>query len=77
MTLHLTYRDSGQIKIIEILYIVIRPVGKSTHYLQQACISNLLVTVFAARRFDRYVPAKNSTLQPKLSTHDKDANTAP
>lgn len=77
MTLHLTYRDSGQIKIIEILYIVIRPVGKSTHYLQQSCISNLLVTVFAARRFDKYSEAINSTLQHRLSPHDKDANTAP
>jgi hypothetical protein len=36
-----------QDKIIENLLNIIRTVGYSTHYLQQACISNLLVTVFA------------------------------
>ena len=36
---------------------------------QQACMSNLLVTVFAARRFDRSVTAKNSILQPRLSIY--------
>ena len=37
----------GQDKIIENLLNIIRTVGYSTHYVQQACISNLLVTVFA------------------------------
>jgi hypothetical protein len=43
----LTYRDLRQDKKIENLFNIIRSVGQSTHYLQQACISNLLVTVFA------------------------------
>ena len=38
-------------------------------YAQQACMSNLLVTVFAARRIDISVVAKNSTLQPRLSIY--------
>jgi hypothetical protein len=42
----------GQNEKIENLLNIIRPVGQSTHYFQQACISNLLVTVFAARRLD-------------------------
>lgn len=43
----LTYRDLRQDKKIENLFNKIRSVGHSTHYVQQACISNLLVTVFA------------------------------
>jgi hypothetical protein len=39
-------------KKIENLFNIIRPVGQSSHYDQQACISNLLVTVFAARHLD-------------------------
>jgi hypothetical protein len=42
----------GLDKKIENLLIVIRSVGKSLHFVQQACISNLLVTVFAAPRLD-------------------------
>lgn len=42
----------GLNKKIENLLIIIRSVGQSSHYLQQACISNLLVTVFAARHLD-------------------------
>jgi hypothetical protein len=67
MTTNLTYRDLGHIKIIENLFSIIRSVGHSTHYFQQACKSNLLVTVFAARRLDRSVAAKNNTPQPRLS----------
>jgi len=37
----------GLDKKIENLLIIIRSVGKSLHSVQQACISNLLVTVFA------------------------------
>jgi hypothetical protein len=37
----------GLDKKIENLLIIIRSVGKPLHYVQQACISNLLVTVFA------------------------------
>jgi len=44
----------GQDKKIENLLNVIQPFGNSTHYFQQACISNLLVTVFAARHLDRF-----------------------
>jgi hypothetical protein len=43
----LTYRDLRQDEKIENLFNIIRPVGQSTHYFQQACMSNLLVTVFA------------------------------
>jgi hypothetical protein len=46
-------------KKIENLLIIIMSVGQSSHYLQQACISNLLVTVFAARRFDRLLITEN------------------
>jgi hypothetical protein len=49
----LTYQDLGQDKKIETLFNIIRTVGSSTHYFQQSCISNLLVTVFAARRIER------------------------
>jgi hypothetical protein len=42
----------GSDKKIENLLNIIRSVRQSTHYFQQACISNLLVTVFAARRLD-------------------------
>lgn len=49
----LTYRDLRLDKKIETLFNIIRPVGYSTHYFQQACISNLLVTVFAALHLDR------------------------
>jgi hypothetical protein len=42
----------GLDKKIENLLIVIRSVGKSLHFVQQACISNLLVTVFAAPRLE-------------------------
>jgi hypothetical protein len=44
---YLIYRDYRQDKKIETLFNIIRSVGQSTHYFQQACISNLLVTVFA------------------------------
>jgi len=44
--------SSGQNKKIETLFNIIRTVGNSTHYFQQACIINLLVTVFAARHPD-------------------------
>lgn len=43
----LTYRDLRQDKKIENLFNIIRTVQSSMHYVQQACISNLLVTVFA------------------------------
>jgi hypothetical protein len=50
MDLNLRNRDLKQNKNIENLFNIIRPVGDSSHYLQQACMSNLLVTVFATRR---------------------------
>ena len=78
-----------QNKKIETLFNIIRPVGESTHYFQQACISNLLVTVFAARRLD-YFYTTNVYLtlfnfrngRPTLKEltagpHDQEANTAP
>ena len=41
----------GLDKKIETLFNnIIRSVGSSTHYVQQSCMSNLLVTVFAFRR---------------------------
>jgi hypothetical protein len=43
----LRYRDLRLDKKIETLFNKIRSVGYSTHYVQQSCISNLLVTVFA------------------------------
>jgi hypothetical protein len=39
-------------KKIENLFNIIKKVGSPMHYVQQACISNLLVTVFAARHLD-------------------------
>jgi hypothetical protein len=48
----------GRYEKIENLFNIIRPVGYSTHYFQQACISNLLVTVFAARRLDSFLVQK-------------------
>jgi len=44
----------GLDKKIENLLIIIRSVGQSLHSVQQACISNLLVTVFAAPRLDNF-----------------------
>jgi hypothetical protein len=85
----LTYQDLRQNKIIENLFNIIRTVGSSTHYVQQACISNLLVTVFAALRLDNFLITDTFlTLtscgygRPTLrrtnrhTAHD-DANTAP
>ena len=56
------YPDMGKLSLgldkkIENLIKIIRSVGQSSHYVQQACISNLLdrlllVTVFARRRLD-------------------------
>ena len=55
----LIYRDFKQDKKIENLFNIIRTVGSSTHYVQQACTSNLLVTVFAARCPDKLPITKN------------------
>jgi len=44
----MTYQDLRHNKKIETLLNIIKPVGYPTHYVQQASISNLLVTVFAA-----------------------------
>jgi len=44
--------DFKRDKKIQNLYNIIRPLGISSHYVQQACISNLLVTVFAFRHQD-------------------------
>jgi hypothetical protein len=55
-------------KKIENLFNIIRPVGQSTHYFQQACISNLLVTVFAARRIDKSVITNNLYPRTQLFT---------
>jgi hypothetical protein len=49
----LTYQDFRQDKKIETLINIIKTVTSPMHYVQQACISNLLVTVFAARRLDK------------------------
>jgi hypothetical protein len=79
----------GLDKKIENLLIIIRSVGQSSHYLQQACISNLLVTVFAARRLDNFlvtdtfltlINCHNGRPTRKELTagpHDQEANTAP
>ena len=48
----------GPDKKIENLLNIIKPVGHSTHYVQQACTSNLLVTVFAVLPYGSQ-PAKN------------------
>jgi hypothetical protein len=58
-------RDFNQDKKIENLYNMIRPVGESSHYVQQACISNLLVTVFAFRPQDSLLIQK--TFHPLFS----------
>jgi hypothetical protein len=50
----------GRYEKIENLFNIIRPVGYSTHYFQQACISNLLVTVFAGTFVINYESMKNS-----------------
>ena len=56
----------GQDKKIENLFNISRSVGQSTHYLQQSGISNLLVTVFAARRIDRLLITDNLIPTTKL-----------
>ena len=78
-----------QNKKIETLFNIIRPVGESTHYLQQACMSNLFVTVFAARCLDKFlindtfltlINCRNGRPTLKELTagpHDQEANTAP
>lgn len=79
----------GQNEKIENLFNIIRPVWQSTHYVQQACISNLLVTVFAAHHPDNllitniFQPLTNCVYgRPTLrrtnrhTAHDG-ANTAP
>jgi hypothetical protein len=85
----LTYRDLTQDKIIENLFNIIRTVGSSTHYFQQACMSNLLVTVFAARhqdkllRTDNFKPSTNfifgrpTRKELTAGPHNQEANTAP
>ena len=85
----LTCRDFRQDKIIENLLNIIRTVGSSTHYFQQACISNLLVTVFAARHQDKLLITDNFKPSTNLifgrptrkeltaGPHDHGANTAP
>jgi hypothetical protein len=79
----------GLDKKIENLLIIIRSVGQSLHYVQQACISNLLVTVFAAPRLDSFFTTDNyQTLfnfrngrptrkELTAGPHDQEANTAP
>ena len=85
----LKYQDLRLDKKIEILFNIIRPVGYSTHYFQQACISNLLVTVFAARHLDKLLITENLKQSIKLiygrparkeltaGPHNQEANTAP
>ncbi len=89
MDQELSYRDLRQDIKIENLFNNIRPVGYSSHYFQQACISNLLVTVFAARHLDNLLIT--NILQPLTNCvygrptrkeltarpHDQRANTAP
>jgi hypothetical protein len=79
----------GLDKKIEPLLNIIRSVGQSTHYFQQACIINLLVTVFAARhlenffRTDTFLTLTNCSngmpTRKELTAgpHDHGANTAP
>jgi len=79
----------GQDKKIEILFNIIRPVGKSTHNVQQSCMSNLLVTVFAAHCQNKLLITENfrhqiisvSVGQPFkeliATSHAHGANTAP
>jgi hypothetical protein len=52
MNLDLKKRFFKQIKKIQNLYNNNRPFGKSSQNVQQACTSNLLVTVFAAHRLE-------------------------
>jgi hypothetical protein len=85
----LTYRDIRQDKKIENLYNIIRPLGISSHYVQQACISNLLVTVFAARRLENFLSTdtfltlinccngRPTRKELTAGPHDQEANTAP
>lgn len=85
----LIYQDLRQDKKIETLLNIIRPVGDSTHYFQQACIINLLVTVFAARRLDKSLITENFNHQIRsvlvgqpfkeliATSHTHGANTAP
>jgi len=61
----------GQDKIIENLLNIIRTVGYSSHYVQQACTSNLLVTVFAV------LPSCSQPAKPNGQTARHLANTAP
>jgi hypothetical protein len=58
MDLYLKKQIFEHDKKIENLYNIIKPVGKSSHYVQQACKSNLLVTVFAFRHQDRLLVLK-------------------
>jgi hypothetical protein len=86
---HLTYQDLRQDKKIENLFNIIRTVGSSTHSVQQACIINLLVTVFAARHPDKSLITENSNHQTIsvsvgqpfkeliATSHAYGANTAP
>lgn len=69
---NLKKRDFNQDKKIQNLYNMIRPVGISSHYAQQACISNLLVTVFAVLQ-----PLKANPQRTKSQTARHQANTAP
>lgn len=62
----------GQSKKIENLLNILKSVGQSTHYLQQACISNLLVTVFAV-----FQPLIANPLRTNGQTARHLANTAP
>ena len=89
MDLDLKKRNFEQDKKIETLFNIIRTVGSSTHYVQQACTSNLLVTVFAARRQDNLLITENFKHQIILvsvgqpfkeliaTSHAHGANTAP
>jgi hypothetical protein len=89
MDLDLKKLSLGQNEKIENLFNIIRSVGNSTHYFQQACIINLLVTVFAARRLDQLLIIENfkhqtisvSVGQPfkelTATSHAHEANTAP
>jgi len=68
----MTYRDLRHNPKIETLLNIIKPVGHSTHYAQQASISNLLVTVFAA--LQHLIP---NPLRTNGHTARHLANTAP
>jgi hypothetical protein len=85
----LTYRDLRQNKKIENLFNIIKIVGSPMHSVQQACISNLLVTVFAARHqdnllitnifqpFTNYVYGRPTRKELTAGPHAHGANTAP